>query len=121
MRLALFRGSARCVAEGGKVSDHSLTAARRKLVASDCCSYFEQSICIKNIIFLYFNQNDFGPFEYSGHINNKTTMGIASINEMSSQIIYDPVLSWPVPSAWSLQEATTVPLAYAMVITLDID
>ncbi|CAI6347084.1 unnamed protein product [Macrosiphum euphorbiae] len=59
-------------------------------------------------------ENDFGPFEYSGHINNKTTMGIASINEMSSQIIYDPVLSWPVPSAWSLQEATAVPLAYAM-------
>jgi len=45
-------------------------------------------------------------------------MGIASINEMSPQIIYDPVLSWPVPSAWSLEEATTVPLAYAMVITL---
>ncbi|XP_016657076.1 fatty acid synthase isoform X4 [Acyrthosiphon pisum] len=59
-------------------------------------------------------ENDFGPFEYSGHINNKTTIGIASINKMSSQIIYDPVLSWPIPSAWSLQEATTVPLAYAL-------
>ncbi|XP_029343631.1 fatty acid synthase [Acyrthosiphon pisum] len=41
-------------------------------------------------------------------------MGITSINNMSSQIIYDPVLSWPVPSTWSLEEATTVPLAYAM-------
>jgi len=56
--------------------------------------------------------------EYSGHIDNKTIMGITSFDEISSQMIYDPILSWPIPSTWSLEEATTVPLAYAMVIIL---
>jgi len=56
--------------------------------------------------------------EYSGHIDNKTIMGITSFDEISSQMIYDPILSWPIPSKWSLEEATTVPLAYAMVIIL---
>jgi len=47
-------------------------------------------------------------------------MGIASINKMSPQIVYDPVLSWTVPSTWSLEEAATVPLAYAMVTKLSL-
>ncbi|KAF0755952.1 fatty acid synthase-like isoform X1 [Aphis craccivora] len=60
------------------------------------------------------SENKFGPLEYSGHIDNKTIMGITSFDEISSQMIYDPILSWPIPSTWSLEEATTVPLAYAM-------
>ncbi|XP_029343545.1 fatty acid synthase [Acyrthosiphon pisum] len=68
----------------------------------------------KDIVIEENTENEFGPLEYSGHIDNITTMGITSINNMSSQIIYDPILSWPVPSTWSLEEATTVPLAYAM-------
>ncbi|CAH1725990.1 unnamed protein product [Aphis gossypii] len=59
-------------------------------------------------------ENEFGPLEYSGHIDNKTIMGITSLDEISTQIVYDPILSWPIPSTWSLEEATTVPLAYAM-------
>lgn len=44
-------------------------------------------------------------------------MGICSFEEMSHQIKYDALLSWPIPSTWSLEEATTVPLTYAMVIS----
>jgi len=54
--------------------------------------------------------------EYSGYVDNKTIMGITSLKEISSKMInYDPLLSWPVPSTWSLEEATTVTLTYAMV------
>lgn len=42
-------------------------------------------------------------------------MGITTFKQMSSQIKYDTLLSWPVPSTWSLEDATTVPLTYAMV------
>lgn len=61
-------------------------------------------------------QNEYGPLEYSGLIeNNKMVMGITSFQQMHSRINYDPLLVWPVPSTWSLEDATTVPLAYAMV------
>jgi len=66
---------------------------------------------------IYCNQNEFGPLEYLGHIDNKTTMGISPFTDMSSEIIYDPLLSWTVPLTWSLEEAATVPLSYAIVIT----
>lgn len=42
-------------------------------------------------------------------------MGITSYTQRSTQIKYDPLLSWPVPSTWSLKDAATVPLSYAMV------
>ncbi|XP_060835401.1 fatty acid synthase-like [Rhopalosiphum padi] len=68
----------------------------------------------KDLVIEENTENEFGPLEYSGYINNKTIMGITSFENISSQMIYDPLLSWPVPSTWSLEEATTVPLAYAM-------
>lgn len=43
-------------------------------------------------------------------------MGITTFKQMSAQIKYDALLSWPVPSSWSIEDATTVPLIYAMVI-----
>uniref|UniRef100_A0A2H8TDM0 Fatty acid synthase n=1 Tax=Melanaphis sacchari TaxID=742174 RepID=A0A2H8TDM0_9HEMI len=59
-------------------------------------------------------ENEFGLLEYSGYNNNETTMGITSLEKKSFQMIYDPILSWPIPPTWSLEEATTVPLAYTM-------
>lgn len=61
-------------------------------------------------------QNEFGPLEYTGCIeNNKMIMGISLFKKKSSEILYDPYFMWPVPSTWSLEDATTVPLSYAMV------
>ncbi|XP_026822789.1 fatty acid synthase-like, partial [Rhopalosiphum maidis] len=68
----------------------------------------------KEIVVEENTENEFGPLEYSGYIDNKTIMGITSFEKISSQMIYDPLLSWPIPSTWSLEEATTIPLAYAM-------
>eukprot|EP00102_Acyrthosiphon_pisum_P016442 XP_008187406.1 PREDICTED: fatty acid synthase-like [Acyrthosiphon pisum] len=68
----------------------------------------------KDLVVEESTENEFGLLEYSGYVDNKTIMGITSLKEMSSKMIYDPLLSWPVPSTWSLEEATTVPLTYAM-------
>jgi len=43
-------------------------------------------------------------------------MGISSFTQITSEIKHDSILSWPIPINWSLEDATTVPLAYAMVI-----
>jgi len=45
-------------------------------------------------------------------------MGIASVEQKSSKIIFDSFLSWPVPSTWTAEDATTVPYTYAMVMSL---
>lgn len=63
-------------------------------------------------------QNEYGPLEYSGlNENNKMVMGITSFQQMSPRINYNSLFMWPVPSTWSLEDATTVPLSYAMVST----
>ena len=52
--------------------------------------------------------------EYSG-IDAKGTnvMGISECGTLSSFTILDPDLTWQVPKTWTLQDAATVPLAYA--------
>lgn len=45
-------------------------------------------------------------------------MGIASFENMSFKIKYDSQLTWTVPPEWSLEDAATVPLAYALVNVL---
>lgn len=43
-------------------------------------------------------------------------MGIAPFKQNSSdKISPDPYLSWIIPSDWSLEDAATVPLSYALV------
>ncbi|VVC29220.1 Hypothetical protein CINCED_3A006213 [Cinara cedri] len=69
----------------------------------------------KDLIVEEKTENELGLFEYSGLVDaNKMRMGIASCNEMSSELKFDEILSWPVPTKWSLEEATTVPLNYAL-------
>lgn len=41
-------------------------------------------------------------------------MGIVSSGAASSQVQPQPELLWPVPAHWSLEDAATVPLAYAL-------
>lgn len=61
-------------------------------------------------------QNEFGPVEYSGTIENgKAVMGIASFEKVPFEIKYDSQLTWTVPAEWSLEDAATVPLAYTLV------
>lgn len=43
-------------------------------------------------------------------------MGIALYEKISNEIKFDSFLSWPVPSSWSLEDSTTVPLSYSIVI-----
>jgi hypothetical protein len=56
--------------------------------------------------------------EYTGYFkNNERVMGISSFEEISTQnTMHNALLSWPIPSTWSLEDATTVPLSYVMVI-----
>jgi len=42
-------------------------------------------------------------------------MGITSLTKISSEEKYDDILSWPVPLTWTLENAATVPLTYALV------
>lgn len=46
-------------------------------------------------------------------------MGVAIINTNNSKSVseVDPNLTWRIPDDWSLEEATTVPLAYIQVST----
>lgn len=43
-------------------------------------------------------------------------MGLAIYQQIASKIELDELLRWPVPTTWSQEDATTVPLAYALVI-----
>lgn len=47
-------------------------------------------------------------------------MGITFYNHNTYQIKYDKIFAWPVPAAWSLEEAATVPLAYTMVTIISL-
>ena len=53
--------------------------------------------------------------EFSG-LNSKGTrlMGISEKGALSSSIIADPIYTWLIPESWSLEDAATVPLSYAV-------
>lgn len=42
-------------------------------------------------------------------------MGLVEEGSTKSMVVANPELMWPVPSHWSLEDAVTVPLAYAYV------
>lgn len=41
-------------------------------------------------------------------------MGLVAGGALGTTVEADPALLWPVPDHWSLQDAATVPLPYAM-------
>ncbi|KPJ04124.1 Fatty acid synthase [Papilio xuthus] len=67
----------------------------------------QQSIFGNNYVSL-----DLG-MDFSGKdVNGEQVMGLLAKGALSSVVVPDPELVWPVPCHWSLQEAATVPLAY---------
>lgn len=56
-------------------------------------------------------------FEYSGRDSSgRRVMGMAISGALSTMIMADIYLSWPVPSWWTLEEACTIPVVYGTVI-----
>lgn len=52
--------------------------------------------------------------EYSGITSQgKRVMGMVGSESLSMQVFNDPYFTWEVPKEWSLQEASTIPCAYA--------
>ncbi|XP_014670255.1 PREDICTED: fatty acid synthase-like [Priapulus caudatus] len=52
--------------------------------------------------------------EFSGHgSDGRRIMGLLSAQGLATTIDADVRFTWPVPESWTLQEAATVPLAYA--------
>ena len=57
-----------------------------------------------------------GLIEFSGQCSDgKRLMGVACKSEDGVRIINVKHLTWQVPRSWSMEEAATVPLAYATV------
>jgi len=62
---------------------------------------------------------ELGPLEYSGLTSGGSkVMGIAPFVQTVVDIAADPILRWTVPDDMSLEEASTVPVPYAMVSVL---
>ncbi|KAJ2951876.1 hypothetical protein O0L34_g4119 [Tuta absoluta] len=61
----------------------------------------------------YQNRNVYG-MEYSGTTDTgKRVMGLVRGGAASKRVTAVPGLTWPVPEPWTLEDAATVPLAYA--------
>lgn len=60
--------------------------------------------------------NTVGNIDYSGiDSDGKRIMGLARIDEGSSEIKLDPIFQWELPEKWSLIEGATVPHAFLSV------
>ncbi|VVC29213.1 Acyl transferase/acyl hydrolase/lysophospholipase,Ketoacyl-synthetase, C- [Cinara cedri] len=70
-----------------------------------------QDITVNNVI-----NNELGHLEYSGlTADGKMIMGIVPFEKNTSKKISpDPYLMWVIPPDWSLEDAATVPLPYAL-------
>lgn len=55
-------------------------------------------------------------YEFSGICNGKRIMGILEFGAISLEVEIDPLYTWEVPIKWTLEDASTVPVQYAMVI-----
>lgn len=53
--------------------------------------------------------------DFSGILEGKRVMGICSSGSLSLQCKADRELIWEVPEHWNLEDAATVPIAYATV------
>lgn len=54
-------------------------------------------------------------YEYSGFYKGKRVMGITKSAGISLKVTPIEHLMWDIPEQWSLEDAATVPFAYAMV------
>ncbi|KPJ07769.1 Fatty acid synthase [Papilio machaon] len=61
-------------------------------------------------------ENCFG-MDFSGVTESgERVMGVLPSGALSSHVLADPKLLWPVPEHWTLEEAATVPLAYSFAL-----
>lgn len=54
-------------------------------------------------------------YEFAGICNKEKVMGLVESGGLSFQLESLPRFSWNVPDRWTLEDAATVPFAYAMV------
>lgn len=60
-----------------------------------------------------------GNIDYSGiNTAGENLMGLARFDQEFCKLVLDPILQWKLSSRWSLQDAATIPHAYAIVIKL---
>lgn len=56
---------------------------------------------------------ELGNIDYSGVTSSgQPVMGLSRLDLESYKLIPDPILTWPVPEDWSLEDAATVPHAF---------
>lgn len=61
-------------------------------------------------------KNELGNIDYAGITKTgENVMGLAYFDYDTYKFNTDSVLSWKVPDSWSLQDAVTIPHAYATV------
>ncbi|XP_068233154.1 fatty acid synthase [Palaemon carinicauda] len=51
--------------------------------------------------------------EFAGTCKGERVMGLVAAGGLATTVKADPLLTWKVPSAWSLKDAATVPVVYA--------
>ncbi|CAG9765257.1 unnamed protein product [Ceutorhynchus assimilis] len=57
---------------------------------------------------------ELGPIDYSGTVSTgQKIMGLASLNKDTCRLEIDPILNWEFPDSWSLEDAATIPYAFA--------
>lgn len=62
-------------------------------------------------------KNELGNIDYGGTTKTgESVIGLASFDYDTSEIVFDPILKWNVPVSVSLQNAVSIPHAYATVI-----
>lgn len=62
-----------------------------------------------------FEENSLMGYEYAGVSNGCRLMGLVQNGAISLQVQRHSHFTWEVPVEWSLENAATIPVAYAMV------
>ncbi|KAJ9584290.1 hypothetical protein L9F63_021359, partial [Diploptera punctata] len=61
------------------------------------------------------NHVELAPVDFSGHLKSGSRiMGIANLDRKTNKLAFDQYYMWEVPDSWSLQQAATVPVPYAI-------
>lgn len=63
----------------------------------------------------FYEESSFIGHEFSGICNGRRIMGLVENRGLSLQREIDSYFTWDVPPEWSLQDAATIPVAYAIV------
>lgn len=56
--------------------------------------------------------------DFSGSMEGKRVMGVCPYGSLSNQCKADRELIWEIPENWTLEDAATVPIAYATVSSI---